>query len=102
MTGLVIRPMFARRAYAPAVRKKSPSYVRPTSCDAASEIRPTALLESGPSRPELPRPMCAALSMERTMVNRRQFLSATIAGAATVARLPYAFAAQATRYDLVI
>jgi len=36
------------------------------------------------------------------MVNRREFLSATIAGAATVARLPSAFAAQATRYDLVI
>jgi dihydroorotase len=36
------------------------------------------------------------------MVNRRQFLSAAVAGAATFARAPSAFAAQASRYDLLI
>jgi dihydroorotase len=36
------------------------------------------------------------------MVNRRQFLSAAVAGAATFVRVPHAFAAQASRYDLLI
>ncbi len=36
------------------------------------------------------------------MLNRRQFLSAAAAGAATFARTPGAFAAQAAKYDLII
>jgi dihydroorotase len=36
------------------------------------------------------------------MLNRRQFLSAAAAGAATFARTPRAFPAQASRYDLMI
>ncbi len=36
------------------------------------------------------------------MLNRRQFLSAAAAGAATFATAPRAFAAQAARYDLII
>jgi len=36
------------------------------------------------------------------MLNRRQFLSAAVAGAATLARAPRAFASQAARYDLLI
>jgi dihydroorotase len=36
------------------------------------------------------------------MLNRRQFLSAAAASAATFARTPSAFAAQASRYDLLI
>ena len=36
------------------------------------------------------------------MLNRRQFLSAAAASAATFARTPRAFAAQASRYDLMI
>src|SRR5205809_7911562 len=39
---------------------------------------------------------------EATMLNRRQFLSAAAAGAATLARAPRAFASQAARYDLLI
>jgi len=36
------------------------------------------------------------------MVDRRQFLSAAVAGAVTLARNPMAFAAQASKYDLLI
>ena len=36
------------------------------------------------------------------MVNRRQFLSAAVATAATFARVPRAFAAQTSKYDLLI
>ena len=36
------------------------------------------------------------------MVNRRQFLSAAVAAAATFARAPRAFGGQATKYDLLI
>jgi len=36
------------------------------------------------------------------MVNRRQFLSAAVAGAATFTRVPRAVAVQASRYDLLI
>ncbi len=36
------------------------------------------------------------------MLNRRQFLSAAAAGAATLARAPRVFASQAARYDLLI
>src|SRR5438128_8740706 len=36
------------------------------------------------------------------MLNRRQFLSAAAASAATFVRAPRAFAAQAARYDLII
>src|SRR4029434_6349550 len=36
------------------------------------------------------------------MVNRRQFLSAALASAATFAGAPRAFAAQASKYDLLI
>src|ERR1700719_589046 len=39
---------------------------------------------------------------EATMLNRRQFLSAAAASAATFARTPRAFAAQGSRYDLMI
>lgn len=36
------------------------------------------------------------------MVNRRQFLSAAVAGVATFARVPKAFGAQVSKYDLLI
>src|SRR4030095_5234897 len=36
------------------------------------------------------------------MVDRRQFLSAAVAGAVTLARNPMAFAGQASKYDLLI
>jgi dihydroorotase len=39
---------------------------------------------------------------EPSMVDRRQFLSAAVAGVVTLARVPSAFAAQASKYDLLI
>ena len=36
------------------------------------------------------------------MVNRRQFLSAAVAGVAAFAHVPRAFAGQASKYDLLI
>jgi dihydroorotase len=61
----------------------------------------------GRASPAVPRRMMAFVShrhcrsKERSMVNRRQFLSAAVA-AATVARVPNVFAAQASKYDLLI